>query len=169
MNLKNSLGRLRTGWRGWLLLLCLLVLLWKVLKIYKYLTRAIIINEVYTLCVNQGFGAEMSKILSCQAAHETGNFTSFLFFMNNNLFGMKQPQNRKTTSESEKNGYANYKDIEDAVVDIKYYFEYVGLSKNYFDVGSYVAALKRKGYYEDTEENYQKGIEYFYNKYYATE
>lgn len=60
-------------------------------------------------------------IILAQAKLESGNFTSFLFHKNNNMFGMKKPRKRATTSISEKNGYAYYRDWIDCVYDYGFY------------------------------------------------
>lgn len=59
------------------------------------------------------------EIAIAQSILETGNFTSNLFKKNNNLFGMKHPRQRSTTSKGEVNGHAFYSSWEDSVLDYK--------------------------------------------------
>ena len=152
---------------GFLSLLCSFIVLWKLLKIYKFLTRMNTINKIKQLLQNNGIGEEMAKIVACQGAHETNNYTSFLYIFNNNCFGMKQPVKRKTLSSGALNGYAHYKNIETSVKDLILWLDFAGMSKNYYSITGYVEALKEKKYFEDTTEHYKKGVEYFYKKYFA--
>lgn len=60
-------------------------------------------------------------IVLAQAKLESGNFTSKLFKSNNNMFGMRKPKRRITTSVEEKNEYAYYRDWIDCVYDYGFY------------------------------------------------
>jgi flagellum-specific peptidoglycan hydrolase FlgJ len=62
-----------------------------------------------------------------QSMIESGHFGSDIFKQNNNLFGMKHPGRRKTTSVGKKNGHASYKDWLDSVKDYKLWQENWGL------------------------------------------
>jgi uncharacterized FlgJ-related protein len=57
------------------------------------------------------------KIIVAQGILETGWFQSKNFKTNNNLFGMKPPKNRITTSDSSINGYAHYQKWQLSVID----------------------------------------------------
>lgn len=93
-------------------------------------------------------------IILAQAKLESGNFTSSLFRSNNNMFGMKKPRKRSTTSMYEKNGYAYYRDWIDCVYDYGFYSccnlsevnneeeYYKILSERYAEDTSYVEKLK---------------------------
>jgi len=117
---------------------------------------------------------EMIKILTAQAAHETGNFTSKVFKNNNNLFGMRFPKVRKTTAKKELNGYAYYSNIPLCISDMLLYFEYIKLNVHYINIlaadplREYVRILKSKSYFEDSETNYYNGCLSFYKMYYGT-
>lgn len=164
---KSNLIKFLISWRGYLLLLILVVGLWISLKMLKSQKRVNISNRILNkLNSLPWYGTEMKKIIISQAAHETGNFTSFIFISNNNLFGMRQPEKRNTTSLGKKNNYASFKDIESCIEDFNIYLEYVSLSKNYYSIKGYCEALKRKKYFEDSTENYIKGVTYFYNLYF---
>lgn len=56
-------------------------------------------------------------IVLAQAKLESGNFKSKIFKQNNNMFGMRKARQRITSSESEKNGYAYFRDWVDGVYD----------------------------------------------------
>lgn len=93
-------------------------------------------------------------IILAQAKLESGNFTSALFRSNNNMFGMKKPRKRATTSSSEKNGYAYYRDWIDCVYDYGFYSccnlsevtnedeYYKILSERYAEDTAYIVKLK---------------------------
>jgi uncharacterized FlgJ-related protein len=63
-------------------------------------------------------GIKFPEIAFVQAIIESGNFTSGLFKKHNNLFGMRFPGRRETTSIGRnKRGYARYEDWDDSVKD----------------------------------------------------
>jgi len=74
-------------------------------------TIANLTSSVYTLPF------KYKKIIIAQAVLETGWFKSKNFKVNNNLFGMKAPSTRVTTSDSSINGYAHYQNWELSVID----------------------------------------------------
>jgi hypothetical protein len=62
---------------------------------------------------------EHPEIAIAQAMIESGHFTSNIFKSNNNPFGMKFPEQRKTLASSKKLGHAFYNHWTDAVKDYK--------------------------------------------------
>lgn len=58
-------------------------------------------------------------VVLAQAMLESGHFKSNLFKKNNNVFGMKFPRQRQTTSKGEKYGQAYYSNWIDSVKDYK--------------------------------------------------
>lgn len=75
----------------------------------------IIKDYVYnTLCK---YKVNAANIVLSQAIIESSHFNSKLFKENNNLFGMKHPSRRPTTSLYSHNGYAYYESIDDCIVD----------------------------------------------------
>lgn len=63
-------------------------------------------------------GIKFPEIAFVQAIIESGNFRSGLFKRHNNLFGMRFPGKRETTSIGKnKRGYARYEDWDDSVKD----------------------------------------------------
>jgi hypothetical protein len=95
-------------------------------------------------------------IVLAQAILETGWFKSKNFMNNNNLFGMRQPHTRMTTSDTAYDGYAHYTNWQQSVIDYyllqsttetiyprsrEQYYHY--LDKTYSEVGiSYSSQLK---------------------------
>lgn len=97
---------------------------------------------------------EFIKILTAQAIHETGFFTSKLYIENNNMFGMTQPVIRETLSIGQKDGFANFTSLEDSVKDMLLYLKEFKLKPNYKEVKDYVKDIREKGYFTDTYLNY---------------
>lgn len=59
-------------------------------------------------------------VVFAQALLESGNLTSNVYKVENNLFGMKFPRKRKTTSSKKgETGYANYEHWTESVYDYK--------------------------------------------------
>lgn len=56
-------------------------------------------------------------IVLSQAKIESGNYSSFIFRNNNNLFGMRHPTVRITTSKGPKFTYASYLSWRESVID----------------------------------------------------
>jgi len=124
----------------------------------------------------------LEKILYAQAAHETGNFTSRAFAEQNNMFGMKEAQKRKTTDidsgvfnaqngsfKADAIGYSEYETLEDSVSDLLYYLDNQGFepeilpdANDFEKLKRYLVFLKEETvpapYFEDTFENYLNGV-----------
>jgi len=94
-------------------------------------------------------------IVYAQAQLETGNFTSHIFKVNNNLFGMREAKRRPTTNKGTENGHAYFENWRESVVDYafyqaaylfklkteKEYWEYLG--QNYAEDPNYIVKLKK--------------------------
>lgn len=122
---------------------------------------------IYGLLIDNGFDPETAKIITAQAAHETGNFTSVIFRDNKNCFGMKLPKVRKTLAVSENRGHAVYETLSDCVGDFWLYYKYVNLPEYWKDPETYVTALKNKGYFADKLDTYIKGVKKFLKLYFG--
>jgi len=97
------------------------------------------------------------RVVEAIAKHETGNYTSRVYKENNNLFGMKNPKRRQTTSKgADYNNYAIYDNIDDSVEDFILWFKFhkAQISE---DLEQTVRFMKDKGYFEDSFENYFNG------------
>jgi len=120
-----------------------------------------------SLLIREGFTDEMSKMIVAQAGFETGNFTSAIFLENKNLFGMKLPKIRKTTAIGEARGHAVYKSWEDSIKDYWLYSKALGYLSSYSSIVNWVRALVQKKYFEAKPEEYQRGVETYYKKYFG--
>lgn len=77
-----------------------------------------------------------ADIVYRQAILETGNFTSSIFKENNNLFGMKHPVIRETTSKGRNRGHAKYSTWLDSVKDMAHFqdfYQYRLQTQTYYD------------------------------------
>jgi uncharacterized FlgJ-related protein len=88
------------------------------------------------------------KFSYAMAKLETGNFTSFLFENNCNLFGMRHPNVRPTLSRASIYEHAFYSHWTESVRDYKLWQDYMQ-SHNY-DLSDYPAFLKKAGYSVNT-------------------
>jgi len=95
-----------------------------------------------------------TDIVYAQAVLETGGFTSHIFRMNNNLFGMKVATIRPTTNIGEEDGHAAFKHWRHSVVDYALYAscyltkmnreEYLNyLSARYAEDPNYIVKVKQ--------------------------
>jgi uncharacterized FlgJ-related protein len=89
------------------------------------------------------------NIALAQAVHESGHFSSNVYLENNNLFGMKKPNVRKTTAVGENRGHATYKNWVDSVRDYKLFQDELGYSK-----------LSVKDYMKKLDTDYCPGCNY---------
>lgn len=147
----------------------LATLLKQVFQIFTYRKNLTLKSDIaYYLnetLASQGFNLLTAKFITCQAAHETGNFQSKVYKENHNLFGMKYVKQRFAIGE--KNGHAEYLTIEDSISDYVAYFLRKGYLTVYLTPESFVQALKLRGYFEADEQEYVKGVKYFYNLYFS--
>ena len=94
-------------------------------------------------------------IVLAQAKIESGNYSSFIFKNNNNLFGMRHPKVRMTTSKGSKFKYAKYSSWRESLLDYalysatqiknvsseKEYYNFLG--KVYAEDSSYTLIIKK--------------------------
>ena len=78
-------------------------------------------------------------IVIAQAIIESGNFKSNIFKENNNLFGMKMPEYRKTTAIGINRGHAVYSSCRESVID---YALWQGKRARYSTKNQYLRRLK---------------------------
>lgn len=111
------------------------------------------------------FTDDQAKILTAQAMHETGNFTSRLYKEQNNMFGMRHPILRQTKSVKEQNGFATFASLEDSVSDLLLYFDEFGIKpKDWTKVNEYVKIIKQRGYFTDDYLPYFNAVRSHYLK-----
>jgi hypothetical protein len=148
------------SWPGYLVLFIIIYLMLKSLK------KPTIQSRIISTLLGNGIDPITAQFVFCQAAHETGNFTSPLFFSNNNCFGMKPPT-QYVIAIGEKFGYADYATIEDSVRAMVMYLQAHGLASGLQTIDQYVTALHNKGYFEAPLQEYLNGVKHFYTLYYG--
>lgn len=74
-------------------------------------------------------GITYPDVAIAQSLWETGHFKKGVFLKNNNLFGMKHPGRRKTTSIGKANNHAKYNNWLDSVTDYKLWEKDWGMDK----------------------------------------
>lgn len=106
-------------------------------------------HEVYYTIVK--YNIKFPNIVFAQSLIETGHFTSDLLHMENNLFGMKYPTRRETTSSGKSNGgYASYNEWIDSVEDYSLWQQNMIGDKDEITEEEYLKLLGRV-YAEDKE------------------
>lgn len=90
---------------------------------------------------------EHPEIAYAQSKLESGNFTSTIFKENNNLFGMKHPQRRETTSIGTHRNHAKYHSWQDSVKDYALWQEYY--KSHGYDINDYDIFLKKFNSHHD--------------------
>lgn len=142
------------------------------LILFIFLRKKITMSKAVTvesLLLKNGLRPDIASYATAQAAHETGNFTSYIFLMNNNCYGMKYAG--QLTAQGEKNGYAYYDTLENCIVDYVAWFNLhrsVTFPVPYYitSLSDFVSFLKGQSYFEDTTENYLKGCSWFLKMYF---
>jgi len=122
--------------------------------------------NLYLLLIRQGFNSDLAKLITAQAAFETGNFTSPIYLFQNNPWGMKYPKSRDTTATAEARGHAVYSTLESAVQDYWLYYTYFKYPWTWQSVDDFVTALKEKKYFESPLDNYIKGVKKYHLLYF---
>jgi len=122
-------------------------------------TKAEISNLVFDVVTRAGYSENFGNIAVAVARHETGNYQSKIFKLNNNLFGMRFPVKRDTTAKDEKFNYARYATIENSIEDYTLYLEYFNYPKTFDSVADYVDYAKEKGYFSDTKAKYLSALQ----------
>lgn len=122
--------------------------------------------DIFKYLVKLGFQPGTAMLITAQAAHETGNFTSDIFNYNNNPFGMKFPKVRETTAIGQARGFAVYDDIQTAVADYWLYYHNQKYPLTWNNADQFIEALKDKGYFEDRIETYKKAVKKYLSVYF---
>ncbi len=123
------------------------------------------ISKIFKILLSLGFSVRLAKFITTQAVYETGNFSSKIFEENYNLFGMKQPKIRLTTSRGEKNGYASFNNYEDCVRDYRLYWENaISKIKDLETMEQFIDKIHKAGYFEQKKETYLKNMKSVYKK-----
>ena len=106
---------------------------------------------------------DVAKMITAQAMHETGIFTSRLYQEQNNMFGMKHPEIRETLSIERRNGFATFGSLDDSVKDMLLYYAEFKLKPNWKEVHTFVKEIKNKGYFEAPFLSYFNATRSHYN------
>lgn len=97
--------------------------------------------------------------------YETGNYTSNLYDNYNNLFGMRYPLIRDTTSYgSTPSGFAKYYTTEDSIKDLILYMQEFNYPKRFNSFYDQISFMKDKGYYGESLDYYYSGAKTVYDK-----
>lgn len=81
-------------------------------------------NQVLTVAMSHGMPLQLSKLMACQSAFETNNFTSHAFLQCNNGFGYKHVQGAKLQlatpgiHSTETDHYAAYPSFDNSIIEI---------------------------------------------------
>lgn len=144
-----------------ILLLLLIVFSKKILAMIKHkddpYNRSIIRESEY---------AALEQYIIAQAKHETANFTSNVYRVDNNMFGMKlalrRPQNaKKGLASPEPEPYKYYARFESDSESMKDFIEWLRFNRfptNVANVDEYAQKMKDKGFYGDSVENYSRAL-----------
>lgn len=133
----------------------------KIIFLSESIVPKISYNEVYYTIVKHDI--KFPNVVFAQSLIETGHFTSDLLHMENNLFGMKYPSRRETTSSGiSDGGYASYEKWVDSVEDYSLWQQNMLDGKDNITEEEYLRLLGRV-YAED--KNYVNKIKWLiYNK-----
>lgn len=122
-------------------------------------------EAIYIAFKNAGYPEAWAQLAIAQSAHETGGWTSAIYKENNNLFGMKQPTERETTATGTARGHATFRSIQDSADDfILYLNARKAFTQKFSSPDQYVAWLKSKKYFEDSEKNYLTAVKKWFDK-----
>jgi len=104
--------------------------------------------------------------LIAQSRHETANWKSSLFNAHKSLFGFKESKNVKWRGyrgpkSPEGDYYAGYFNYQDSADHLLNWLRYNNIPTNLASVDDYVKAIRSKGYFTDTLDNYTNGVKRF--------
>lgn len=125
-------------------------LLFIFLLVSKPTTDTVTHLGVYNEILEQGL--EFPDIVFAQAVLESGNFKSKIAVKNNNLFGMRQPAKRPTTSTGTQYGYATYDSWRESIADYMLYQQML-FSKHKFTRKTYMEYINK---FYSMNKNYSK-------------
>lgn len=130
---------------------------------------------VLDTCTGAGLSILAAKIITAQARHESNIYDSRLFFLDNNLFGMKMPSKRKSPyidgpsrlvlpPRSEGGHYAHFDSLKNSVLDLIHRLHYSHIDFSQISsTDDYCNFLVKIGYFTDAPSNYRKGLERNFN------
>lgn len=102
-----------------------------------------------------GYGRTMARGWATVSRVETADYSSNLYKTYNNMFGMKQPQVRKTLSTgATPSGFASFNSRESSIDDLILYLQYFNYPKDFVTLSSQIKYMKSKGYFEEGMNSY---------------
>lgn len=131
------------------------------------LVKMLLRMQTKASAINQAFKnteyAGLIPLIVAMAKHETGNFASKLYMDGRNMFGMKMPSRRPTVARplrkaSDGGVYAGYSSDYNSAKDLLLWMQYTKFPAMVSTPESFATALKERGYYTDTLENYSKAL-----------
>lgn len=142
--------------------LMLSILLLQAFRVKRIMNKKDVYSTALRLLAGSGLGTlsqiTLASRLSEQANHETGHFASDVYRENHNLFGMKA--NSRNYDTGVNRGHATYKNDIDSIKDMIQYLSERSGSLNSFVLSTqaYATRLKSLNYFEDSLQNYIKGM-----------
>lgn len=116
--------------------------------------------------LNKGYSPRQAHFWFLISNMETAGFTSNLFVKANNPWGMKQPTKRPTTSIGPTaSGFASYRDLTDAAVDLSLYLQYFNYPPDFRTLDEQIIFMREKNYFgSETLESYRDKVIAWANK-----
>lgn len=106
-----------------------------------------------------GLSPSQARIWEAVSRLETANYSSNLFRAQNNLWGMKQPLTRATTSTGAgPTGFATYRNLDESADDLILYMEEFNYPKNETSLFATIATMKKNGYFEISLTDYYERV-----------
>jgi len=95
------------------------------------------------------------------AAHESAEFSSVVFTRNNNAFGMRMPEIRKTVAvgDVDSDGYANYNSVPDSIKDFYLWFDYHQFNLRTHTLNETIQFMKEKKYFGASFIKYNAAVQ----------
>lgn len=124
-------------------------------------------RDIKEIFIENGLTAKEAQYWTAVSAHETGIWTSKIYTENFNLFGMKQPHERETTSAGEKSGYASYLSDDDSIKDIMLWIKARQMPMDHATIQKFVSDMKARGYFEAPYMDYLNAVRKHHTKYFG--
>jgi uncharacterized FlgJ-related protein len=100
-----------------------------------------------------------------QAKHESANFTSNLYKLTNNCFGMTHPVKRPAVGYESKHFEGGnsrplqaYRNDTESFVDLMLWMDYTKFPETVANAEQYVSEMKKRGYFTASEASYLKAF-----------
>jgi uncharacterized FlgJ-related protein len=128
---------------------------------------------IYATAFADGMPAYLCSLIESQARHETDDFSSHAFLLNNNCFGYKYVKGGKWQQgagiiSTEDDPYAKYDSVENSVHELCSWIKRRQKDKRFpadltkvDSTFEYASLLKECGYYGDSLSHYVQGLNHF--------